>query len=264
MITAPGDSHYATVNGLDVYYEVHGSGRPLVLLHGALGTIDTCFPQLLPRLAASRQVIAVELQAHGHTPDIDRPLTYQDLAADVAALMATLDIDSADLVGYSLGGAVGLELALGQPGKVRKLVYAGGTSYRRDGLHPEMLVDHGSPEEALKGSVWHQAYLRTAPRPEGWPRLVAKVTELDRTFEGWTAHEIRNVRPPTLLIIGDSDIVRPEHTVEMFRLLGGGVIGDIVGLPPARLAVLPGTTHIGVTDRPYWLHSMIDEFLDAD
>lgn len=252
-----------TIGDVSLYVEVHGSGLPLVLLHGALGTIDTCFPQLLPRLAAGRKVVAVELQGHGHSPDIDRPLTYRDMANDVGGLIEALDLGQPDVVGYSLGGAVGLELTLRHPSLVRNLVYAGGTSYRRDGLHPEAL-DDGSSEEALEGSAWHQAYLRTSPHPDRWPVLVQKAADLDRTFQGWTADELRSVRTPTLLMIGDADIVRPEHTVEMFGLLGGGVIGDLVGLPPARLAVLPGTTHVGMIDRAQWMHSMIDDFLEGD
>jgi len=249
------------MNGLDMYYEIHGGGSPLVLLHGAMGTIDSCFAGLLPALAAARQVIAVELQGHGHTADLDRPLSYQQMADDTAALLRALGIEAADFAGFSMGGGVALQMAMQQPGIVRRLVFAGGTSYRRDGLYPEMLAEPGPTADDLKDSVWHQAYLRVAPDPGAWPALVAKVNELDRTFAGWRPEDIRAVRTPTLLIIGDSDIVRPEHTVEMFRLLGGGVIGDIAGLPAAQLAVLPGTSHIGLLDRVDWLQSMIFEFL---
>jgi pimeloyl-ACP methyl ester carboxylesterase len=252
---------YAAVNGLNLYYEIHGEGRPLVLLHGAMGTIESCFAQLLPVLAARHQVIAAELQGHGRTADIDRRLSFAQMADDIVALLRSLQIAVADIVGYSIGGAVGIALAMQYPEMVGRLVYAGGTSYRRDGLHPEMLGDMGDAAAALEGSVWHQAYLRVAPEPAAWPRLVDKVMELDR-FEGWSAAEIEAVKTPTLLIIGDSDIVRPEHTVEMFRLLGGGVVGDIVGLPAARLAVLPGTSHVGLLERVEWLGSMIDDFLD--
>jgi pimeloyl-ACP methyl ester carboxylesterase len=249
------------VNGLKLYYEIHGEGRPLVLLHGAMGTIDSCFAELLPLLAAGHQVIAAELQGHGRTADTDRPLSFTQMADDIAALLRWLQIAVADIVGYSIGGAIGLALAMRYPEMVRRLVYAGGTSYRRDGLHPEMLGDMGDAAAALERSVWHQAYLRVAPEPDAWPRLVDKVMELDR-FEGWTAAEIETVKAPTLLMIGDSDIVRPEHTVEMFRLLGGGVVGDIVGLPASRLAVLPGTSHVGLLERVEWLRSMIEDFLD--
>jgi len=256
------DGRYAPVNGLDLYYEVHGDGRPLVLLHGAMGTIESCFADLLPALALRHQVIAVELQCHGHTADVERPLSFAQMADDIAALLRSLGVAVADVVGYSMGGAVGFALAMRQPETVRRLVYAGGTTYRRDGLHPEMLGEMSDAAAELEGSVWHQAYLHVAPHPDAWPQLVDKNTELDR-FEGWTAAEVEAVKTPTLLIIGDSDIVRPEHTVEMFRLLGGGVVGDLVGLPASRLAVLPGTSHVGMLERVEWLHSMIEDFLDS-
>jgi pimeloyl-ACP methyl ester carboxylesterase len=254
-------SGYMPVNGLDMYYEIHGAGSPLALLHGAMGTIDSCFARLLPALAATRQVIAVELQGHGHTADVDRPLSYRQMAADVAALLEALGLETVDLVGYSLGGGVALELAMQHPGMVRRAVFAGGTSYRRDGLYPEMLAEPESAADDLTGSVWHEAYLQVAPDPSRWPVLVAKNSELDRTFAGWPDEDIHAMTTPMLLIIGDSDIVRPEHTMTMFRLLGGGVVGDLAGLPASQLAVLPGTSHVGLLDRVDWLQSMILGFL---
>jgi pimeloyl-ACP methyl ester carboxylesterase len=256
-------SGYVPVNGLDMYYEIHGEGSPLALLHGAMGTIDSCFTNLLPALAAARQVVAIELQGHGHTPDVDRPLSYRQMAADAAALLEALGIEIADLVGYSLGGAVALELAMQHPRLVRRVVFAGGTSYRRDGLYPEMLEEPESAADDLTGSAWHQAYLQVAPDPSRWPDLVAKNRELDRTFAGWPDEAIQQLTAPVLLIIGDSDIVRPEHTMKMFRLLAGGVIGDLAGLPSSQLAVLPGTSHVGLLDRVDWLQSMILEFLGS-
>jgi pimeloyl-ACP methyl ester carboxylesterase len=254
-------SAYVPVNGLDMYYEIHGDGSPLALFHGAMGTIDSCFAGLLPALAATRQVIAVELQGHGHTADVDRPLSYRQMAADAAALLEALGIGTADLVGYSMGGAVALQMAMQHPRRVRRVVYAGGTSYRRDGLYPEMLEEPESAADDLTDSVWHKAYLRVAPDPSRWPGLVAKNGELDRTFAGWPDEDIQAMTTPMLLIIGDSDIVRPEHTMKMFRLLGGGVIGDLAGLPASQLAVLPGTSHVGLLDRVDWLQSMILGFL---
>ncbi|MGE5291848.1 MAG: alpha/beta fold hydrolase [Micromonosporaceae bacterium] len=254
-------SGYVPVNGLDMYYEIHGDGFPLALFHGAMGTIDSCFANLLPALAATRQVVAIELQGHGHTADVDRPLSYQQMAADAAVLLEALGIGMADLVGYSMGGGVALELAMQHPGKVRRLVFAGGTSYKRDGLYPEMLAEPESLADDLTGSAWHEAYLRVAPDPGRWPVLVAKTRDLDRTFAGWPDEDIQAVTAPMLLIIGDSDIVRPEHTMKMFRLLGGGVVGDLAGLPASQLAVLPGTSHVGLLDRVDWLQSMILEFL---
>jgi pimeloyl-ACP methyl ester carboxylesterase len=256
-------SGYVPVNGLDMYYEIHGDGSPLALVHGAMGTIDSCFANLLPALAAARKVVAIELQGHGHTADAGRPLSYRQMADDTAVLLEALGIGTADLVGYSLGGAVALELAMRHPALVRRVVFAGGTSYRRDGLYPEMLEEPESAADDLTGSVWHEAYLRVAPDPSRWPDLVAKNFELDRTFAGWPDQDIQALAAPVLLIIGDSDIVRPEHTMTMFRLLGGGVVGDIAGLPASQLAVLPGTSHVGLLDRVDWLQSMILEFLGS-
>ena len=256
-------SGYVPANGLDVYYEIHGTGSPLALFHGAMGTIDSCFAHLLPALAAARQVIAIELQGHGHTADADRPLSYEQMADDAAVVLDALGIGRADLVGYSLGGAVALALAMRHPGRVRRVVFAGGTSYRRDGLYPEALEEPESAADDLTGSVWHQAYLRVAPDPSAWPVLVAKNNELDCTFAGWPDQALQQLAAPVLLIIGDSDIVRPEHTMQMFRLLGGGVVGDLAGLPASQLAVLPGTSHVGLLDRVDWLQSMILEFLGS-
>jgi len=254
---------YANVNNLTMYYEIHGEGRPLVLLPGAMGTIESCFANLMPMLARTRRVIAAELQGHGRTPDVDRPLSYEQMGDDLAGLLLALDIDVADFVGYSMGGAAAFQLALRHPSMVRRLVVAGGTCYRPDGLYPEMQPGSGSPTpEDLAGSPWHQAYLDVAPDPAAWPTLVARVGELDAGFAGWSADEVRSLQAPTLLMIGDSDIVRPEHTMEMFRLLGGGVVGDLVGLPASQLAVLPGTSHVGLLERVDWLHSMITGFLD--
>jgi pimeloyl-ACP methyl ester carboxylesterase len=262
--STPVESGYVPVNGLEMYYEIHGSGRPLVLLHGNLSTIGTSFGKVLPKLSSTRRIIAVEQQGHGHTADIDRPLSIEQWAQDTTALLRHLKIEQADFFGYSSGGAVALEIALRAPALVRKLVWAGGTSYRRDGLYPELLVagEARKPED-LDGSPFQQEYASIAPHPEQWHRLVAKITDLDRTIGDRSREAMASVKAPPLLIIGDSDIVRPEHVVEMFRLLGGGVVGDLVGLPRSQLAVLPGTTHVTLADRAEWLASMITEFLDA-
>jgi pimeloyl-ACP methyl ester carboxylesterase len=251
------------VNGLDMYYEVRGAGRPLVLLHGAMSTIKTSFGAVLPALARTRQVVAIEQQGHGHTADVDRPLSYAQMAADTAALLNELDIERADLFGYSMGAGIAVELALRHADLVGKLVLAS-LAFNREGLHPEIVevIESTRPED-LAGSVFERSYARTAPNPQDWPALVAKCNRLDREFEGWPPDEIRSIRAPTLLLIGDADIVRPEHAVETFRLLGGGVEGESAGLPHSRLAVLPGTTHLTIVERADWLIPMILEFLDA-
>jgi pimeloyl-ACP methyl ester carboxylesterase len=261
-----GQSHqggFASVNGLKMYYEIHGTGRPLVLLHGALMTIEQ-LGDVLSSLAKTRQVIAIEQQAHGRTADIDRPFSYEQMADDTTALLQQLGIEEADIFGYSMGGGLALQIAMEHPELVRKLVVAA-AAYRNDGIYPEVLegIENLKPED-FAGSPWQEAYASVAPDPEGWPALLAKVQELDRQFQGWSPDAIRSIKAPTLIIIGDADIVRPEHAVEMFRLLGGGVPGDLGGgLPRSQLAVLPGTTHITLVDRPDWLTSMITGFLDA-
>jgi pimeloyl-ACP methyl ester carboxylesterase len=199
----------------------------------------------LPGLAATRQVIAVELQGHGHTPDADRPLSYQQLAADAAGVLEALGVGMADLVGYSLGGAVAMQLAMQHPGMVRRVVFAGGTSYRTDGLYPETLVEPESAADDLTGSVWHKAYLQVAPDPSRWPVLVAKNRELDSTFAGWADEDIQAVTTPMLLIIGDSDIVRPEHTMKMFRLLGGASSVTLPGSLPHSSSSCPAPHILG-------------------
>ena len=262
----PVESGYVPVNGLEMYYEVYGQGggQPLVLLHGNLSTIGTSFGKVIPILAATRRVIAVEQQGHGHTADIDRPFSLGQWAEDTIALLQQLKIEQADFFGYSSGGAVALEVALRRPDLAHKLVFAGGTSYKRDGLYPELQFSGEPPSpDYLDGSIFHQEYVKVAPRPEDWHRLVKKIAELDGTIEGWPSETIAALKPPALIVIGDSDIVRPEHVMEMFRLLGGGVPGDLVGLPRSQLAMLPGTTHVMIPDRAEWLGSMVLAFLDA-
>jgi pimeloyl-ACP methyl ester carboxylesterase len=255
------------VNGLEMYYEIHGTGRPLVVLHGAYMTIDA-MGEIVASLAETRQVIAVELQGHGHTADIDRPITYEGMADDTAALLRHLGIEKADVFGYSMGGGVALQIAIRHPEVVRKLVVAS-ASYTSDGMYPELLemIPTITPE-VFAGSPIEEAYLRIAPSPEDFPNLVAKLKQLDMEPFAWPPEDIQGIAAPTLLIIGDSDAIRLEHAVKMFRLLGGGVMGDLAGLPKSQLAVLPGTSHFvptgsGLLDRADWLLSMIVGFLDA-
>ena len=254
---------YAPVNGLRMYYELHGRGEPLVLLHGAFGAIDLWGP-VLAGLAATRQVIAVELQGHGHTADIDRPFGYEQFADDVAALLDHLTIEQADVVGYSMGGDTALQLAIRHPALVRKLVPIS-AKYRYDGEYPELLADIAQlTPEFFVGTPYEGSYLRNAPNPEDFPVLVEKIKAFFAKEYAWPEEDMRSIAAPTLLIIGDSDTVRPEHAVELFRLLGGGVPGDIVGLPTSQLAILPGTTHLTiVSERTDRLVAMIEVFLAA-
>jgi pimeloyl-ACP methyl ester carboxylesterase len=230
-------------------------------------TIEMMGP-LLPGLAATRRVIAVEQQGHGRTADIDRAFTYEQMADDTAALLAHLGVDNADVAGYSMGGGIALQLAIRHPAVVRKLVVAS-ASYTSDGMHAVAVEMFPSITPAMfAGSPIEEAYLRTAPNPDEFSKLVEKLTQLDGTAFAWPDEDIRRIAAPTMILLGDSDGVRLEHAVELFRLLGGGVMGDLQGMPKSQLAVLPGTAHfvppgLGLLDRADWLLDLIPPFLDA-
>ena len=258
---------YAPVGDLSIYYEIHGQGRPTVLLHGAYMTAGM-FGPLLPGLAETRQVIVPEMQGHGRTADIDRPITYEQMADDTAGLIRHLELESADVVGYSLGGGVALQLAIRHPSLVRRLVVAS-AGYRYDAMPPEAIEMFPSiTPEMFAGSPFEQAYLELAPNPGDFPKLVEKLKTLDTTPFAWPDEDVRAIAAPTLIVVGDSDVVQLEHVVGFFKLRGGGVMGDLAGLPDSQLAVLPGTTHFippgsGLLDRADWLLAMIPPFLDA-
>ncbi len=255
-------SGYVPVNGLEMYYEIHGDGEPLVLLHGAFSAVGTSFGKVWPGLAKTRRVIGFELQANGRTADIDRPLSMEAMADDVAAALPKLGVEKADVFGYSMGGGVALQLALRHPDLVRKLVLMSMT-YKLEGVHPGLMDGLGEmTPEMMRGSPWHDEYLRIAPRPEDFGTFFTKKTEMDKGFKDVSDEQIKSMKAPTLLILGDSDLVRPEHAVEWFRLLGGGVFGDMPpGLPDSQLAILPGTSHVTVVDRAELLVPMISFFL---
>jgi pimeloyl-ACP methyl ester carboxylesterase len=258
---------YAAIGDLSMYYEIHGAGAPLLLLHGAYMTVDM-LGALRDGLAARRQVIAPELQGHGRTNDVDRPMSYEQLADDCAALLGELGVEKADIVGYSMGGAAGLQLAIRHSARVRKLVVVS-AGFRSDGQPQEALDMFPTiTPELFKGTPMEEAYLRLAPDPGHFTEFVEKMTAMDTKEFAWPEHEIRGIAAPTLIVVGDSDGVRLEHAVEMFKLRGGGVMGDLSGLPASQLAVLPGTSHFvppgsGMLDRTDWLLAMIAPFLDA-
>jgi pimeloyl-ACP methyl ester carboxylesterase len=268
----PPKTGYASVNGLRMYYEIHGSGEPLVLLHGGLTTIETSFGALLPLLAAKRQVIAIEQQGHGHTGDIDRPLSYRHMADDTARLLQSLGIRQADFFGWSMGGGIALELALQQPTLTRKLALAS-ISATRAGIRPELDELQRHPEKQQLGwnelwlpspadfKLWTDSYARTAPDKQGFAKIAAKAQQLMGSFEGWSEAELHNVQAPTMVLIGDNDFTRPEHAVELFRTIGGGK-DEALGRPRNQLAILPGTTHMALTRRAATLVPMLLAFFD--
>ena len=241
---------YASVNGLQLYYEVSGSGRPLVLLHGGLLTIDLNFGPLLGPLAASRQVIAVELQGHGHTADTGRPMTIEALAGDAVALLDHLGIAEADLFGFSLGGLVACAVALGAPARVGQLILASADAHRPPGRQSAPLDEARLPT-AADFQAWRDAYEAIAPDPAHFDEFAAKTSAMVHEFAGWT-DELRSLQMPTLLIFGDRDFTPLPDVVELFELL-----------PDAQLAVLPRTTHVDVTRRPSEVLALITSFLDA-
>ena len=266
MTQADVQSGYAPVNGLKMYYEIHGAGGvPLLVIHGAFGNTGLFGGELVPALAETRQVIVMDQQAHGRTPDIDRPISVVQMADDTAALIEHLGLEQVDVFGYSMGGGIAFRLAVERPELVRKLVIAA-VYTSGAGAYPEVVsgMESLSPE-AFAGSPMEASYLAVAPNPDDWPVLVEKIKAFGSNAEAYslTPDELRGIAAPVLYIIGDSDIVLPEHAVEVFRLLGGGVPGDGVGLPKSQLAILPGTTHIGVIGQTELLLGMIVPFLDA-
>lgn len=252
------------VDGLEMYYEVHGEGEPLLLLHGAYTGIDVTFGQLIPMLATDRMVIAVEQQAHGHTADIDRPLSYERMTDDTAAVLRQLEVRQADVFGYSMGANIALQLAVRHPDLVRTIAVAS-AYFDPAGLYAGVLDGiAATTPDVFDGSGLEEAYAAVAPEPADWPTLIEKVKELDLSFKGWAPESIASIEAPALVILGDSDIVDPAHAVRLFELLGGGVPGDFAGLPDARLAVLPGTTHIGLmAERTDRVAEVLREFLAA-
>src|SRR5438132_7352283 len=257
---------YAPVNGLNLYYEIHGTGKPLILLHGGLGATEM-FDEVMPALSKDRQVIAVDLQAHGRTGDIDRPLSYDAMADDIAALIKSLGIEKADVMGYSVGGGVALRTAVRHPEVVRKLVLVS-TAFRRDGWYPEVLAGMAQmgagAAESMKQTPMYQLYARVAPKPADWPVLLSKIGELLRKNYDWS-NDVASIKIPTMLVFGDADAIPPTHAVQFFELLGGGQkYGGWDGsvIPPARLAILPGLTHYNTSSSPL-LASTVTSFLDA-
>lgn len=250
---------YAPVNGMKMYYEIHGEGQPMILLHGAYMSIEGPFRQVIAEYAKTRKVIALEFQGHGRTADIPRDITYEHLADDVNALIKYLKLDSADIFGYSMGAGVGIQLAIRHPLTVKKLVLLSG-SYSFDGLQPVFipLVPQITPA-MFEGSPFKQDYDTLSPNPKNFPQLVEKLKKLDMTHFNWEKDYVK-IRQPLFLIFGDADVITIEHIADMFKKLGGNVMGDLSPMPKVQLAVLPHTSHVGVANRLNWILPMVTEF----
>ncbi len=256
-------SGYAPVNGLKMYYEIQGTGKPIVLLHGSFMTINMNWNKIMPMLAKNRKVIAVEMQGHGHTADIDRPITYEQMADDVSALLKYLKIDSADILGYSFGACVAVQMGIRHPEQVRKLVVVSGV-YKLHGWMPEAVALFPSINaEMFRGTPIETEYKRVAPDTAHFATFIAKTIAVDTIDFDWGDENIRNIKAPMFIVIGDADGVVHEHALQMYKLKGGGKMGDLSGIPDSRLAILPATTHVGIMERTDWLIPMVNEFLDA-
>lgn len=254
---------YADINGLHMYYEVHGEGAPILLIHGGLCTIEGCFGPLIEKLAASHQVIAFEFQGHGRTADIDRPLDPELLADDASKLLEQLSIEKADVLGYSIGADVAFHLALAHPEQVKTLITMSLMTEKAGG-YPELSAGmEGLKAEMFVGTPWYDAYKAVAPHPEQFQGVLDKISAYSANAKDTPMETVASLQMPTLFILGDADMLRPEHAADLFRAVGGGVFGDVVPMTDARLAILPGTTHVGLISRADWIAEMVDEFLAA-
>ena len=255
--------HRVQVNGMRMYYEVSGQGEPLIVLHGAYMNIPT-MGAIIPALARTHRVYALELQGHGRTTDIDRPITYPNLADDVAAFMDAVGLKQADVFGYSMGACAGLQLAIRHPEKVPKLILAA-CGYDAEGWQPEFrAMIPQMTVEMFVNMPFAAEYRRLAPSPDSFPTLVRKVIALEKEPMAW-GQDVKTLKTPVLLIAGDADGLTLEHAVAMFRLLGGGAMGDMgKPLPASRLAIMPATSHTAVITQVELLVAFIEPFLKGE
>jgi len=258
------ETGYAAVNGLRMYYEIHGrGGTPLLLLHGGLFDIDQQFGALIPGLSEGRRVIATDFQGHGRTNDVDRPLRSADLAADVVRLLRHVEVERADVFGFSVGGAVALHLAIERPDLVRKLIVSS-VSFSPEGDRPENAGAVGEMTvDMIAGTPMEQAYREKSPHPDRLQTLLDKLGTFDEGRSGWSEAQIEGIAAPTLITVGDCDAVSLSHAVRFLQLRGGDVNGDFVGVPSSQLAVFPGTTHFHGLDRTELVLDVVRTFLDA-
>ena len=256
-------SGYAPVNGVNMYYEVHGSGEPVVLLHGAFMTITNNWDGWIGELSKTRKVIAVEMQGHGRTADVPRDITYANLADDVAGLLDYLKIPRADLMGYSMGGVVAMECAIRHPDKVRKAVIIS-SAFRSDGMGPEGLAAiRNLTADDFKGSPIETEYRKLSPTPNDFPKFVQRLVATASKDYDLGADNLKATTAPMFFIFGDADGIRLSHVAEMFRLKGGEIHGDMQPRSASRLAILSNTTHVTLMQRMSIIVPMVNDFLDA-
>jgi pimeloyl-ACP methyl ester carboxylesterase len=254
---------YAPVNGLKMYYEIHGKGDPIVLLHGSFMTITNNWAGMIPRLSPSRQVIAVEMQGHGRTADISREFSYESLADDIAALLDYLKIKQADVLGYSMGGGVALQVAIRHPEKVRKVVSISAL-FRHDGWVREAVEMFPRMDPGMfKGSPMETEYKKLSPTPDKFETFVRRAIQMDIKPYDFGAGQLKATKAPILFIHGDADGVRLDHIAEMFRLKGDEIFGDMRPRSESRLAILPDTTHVTLMNKLDLIVPMVNDFLDA-
>jgi len=260
----PDESGYADVNGLKMYYEVYGKGKPIVLLHGSFMNIIMNWSHIIPLLSKDRKVIVAEMQGHGRTRDISRDISYEGMADDVSGLIKHLKIDSADIVGYSMGAGIAFQLGVRHPEQVRRLVVLSG-AYAHNGWWPDIEASFATfNADMFKGTSIQKQYDSLGNDPDHFPEFVKKVKSIDLKPYDWS-RDVKSIKVPIFIAFGDADGVRYEHALELFRAKGGGKNGDLNGLPKSRLAIIPGTTHVGmITQRTDWLIQMITDFLDSD
>ena len=247
-------SGHESVNGLNYYYEIHGEGEPLLLLHGGLGQIQM-FEPVLPILAEKREVIAVDLHGHGRTPLGDRPISTIDMGDDMAALLKELGYEQVDVLGYSFGAGVAFRLAVQHSEMVRRLALVSG-GYAQDGFYPEMLPQQAAVgagmAEMMKDTPMYKSYVAVAPNPDEFPKLLDRMGEYMRKPYDWS-EDVKKLKMPVMLVYGDSDMFRPEHIVKFYQLLGGGLRDAGWGrehMSKNRLAILPNLTHYEMSVSP--------------
>lgn len=259
----PASSGYAPVNGAKVYYEVYGAGDPIVLLHGAFMTINSNWSELIPILSKTRKVIALELDGHGHTPLSQRPLNHQTMASDVASVMKYLKIDSADILGYSYGGTIAYQFAIQHPAMTKKLIIISSV-YKSEGWMELIHTMFASfKPEIFDNTPLSAEYNKVAPDTSSWHKFIGKMLEFIKVKFNLGDDNIKNIKAPVLLIMGDNDGTDKKVLAETYSLLGGNVVGDFAGIPKSQLAILPGKTHVTLMSDTKAIAALVGSFLET-